>query len=366
MGRSLARNTVYCLLGSNLGERLTLLRRAGFALVCAEGVELVRASSVYETAPWGGIDQPAYLNAVLELKTSLAPLDLLDCCQDIERRLGRVRGPERWAERVIDLDILLYGRDVIRSERLVVPHEHLHDRAFALVPLLEIAPDLRDPASNRLYAEVLRDLGSQGTQEGSSDQKSSAPDGASAAAPTGVSSGISPLIAKAESIASPLSDAAFLVRSDSPEETEGFAEAFAAELKGGEVVALAGNLGAGKTCFARGLALGLGISGPITSPSYVLVKSYEGRLTLHHADFYRLEGSSTPSTSSTARAERLPEPLDIASLGLEDYLDNPAAVVLIEWADRYPQWLEPPFYLVEITGAGMGPRLLLVRKVERH
>jgi 2-amino-4-hydroxy-6-hydroxymethyldihydropteridine diphosphokinase len=351
--------TVYCLLGSNLGERMTLLKRAAFALAGAEGVEIVRASSVYETAPWGKTDQPAYLNAVLELKTSLAPLDLLDCCQDIERRLGRVRGPERWAERVIDLDILLYGREVIRSERLVVPHEHLHDRAFALVPLLEIASDLRDPASNRLYAEVLRSLDSQGTREGSSDQTSSASDNASATAPTGVSSGISPLIAKAESIAGPVFESAFLALSDSPEETEEFAEAFAAELKGGEVVALAGNLGAGKTCFARGLARGLGIPGPITSPSYVLVKSYEGRLTLHHADFYRLGGAG-------AHEGRSPEPPDLASLGLEDYLDNPAAVVLIEWADRYPQWLEPPFWLVEITGAGMGPRLLLVRRIERQ
>jgi len=349
--------TAYCLLGSNLGERMTHLRRAAFSLAGAEEVELVRASGVYETAPWGKTDQPAYLNAVLELKTSLAPLDLLDCCQDIERRLGRVRGPERWAERVIDLDILLYGREVIRSERLVVPHEHLHDRAFALVPLLEIASDLRDPASNRLYAEVLRGLDSQAPQEGSSDQTSSASDNASATAPTGVSSGISPLIAKAESIASPLFETAFLVRSDSPEETEKAAEAFAAGLKGGEVVALAGNLGAGKTCFARGLARGLGIPGPITSPSYVLVKSYEGRLTLHHADFYRLGGAG-------AHEGRSPEPPDLASLGLEDYLDNPAAVVLIEWADRYPQWLEPPFCLVEITGAGIGPRLLLVRKVE--
>jgi len=349
--------TAYCLLGSNLGERMTLLRRAAFALAGADGVELVGASSVYETAPWGKTDQPAYLNAVLELKTSLAPLDLLDCCQDIERRLGRVRGPERWAERVIDLDILLYGREVIRSERLVVPHEHLHDRAFALVPLLEIASDLRDPASNRPYAEVLRGLDSQATQEGSSDQTSSASDNASATAPSGVSSGISPLIAKAGSIAGPVFESAFLARSDSPEETEAFAETFAAELKGGEVVALAGNLGAGKTCFARGLARGLGIPGPITSPSYVLVKSYEGRLTLHHADFYRLGGVG-------AHEGRSPEPPDLASLGLEDYLDNPAAVVLIEWADRYPQWLEPPFWLVEITGAGMGSRLLLVRKVE--
>lgn len=357
MGQSLARNTVYCLLGSNLGERMTHLRRAAFSLAGAEEVELVRASGVYETAPWGKTDQPAYLNAVLKLRTSLAPLALLDCCQDIERRLGRVRGPERWGERVIDLDILLYGREVIRSERLVVPHEHLHDRAFALVPLLEIAPDLRDPASNRLYAEVLRGLDSQAPQEGSSDQTSSASDNASATAPTGVSSGISPLIAKAESIASPLFETAFLVRSDSPEETEKAAEAFAAGLKGGEVVALAGNLGAGKTCFARGLARGLGIPGPITSPSYVLVKSYEGRLTLHHADFYRLGGAG-------AHEGRSPEPPDLASLGLEDYLDNPAAVVLIEWADRYPQWLEPPFCLVEITGAGIGPRLLLGRRIE--
>jgi 2-amino-4-hydroxy-6-hydroxymethyldihydropteridine diphosphokinase len=388
--------TVYCLLGSNLGERLTFLRRAAFALACAEGIELVRASSVYETAPWGKADQPPYLNAVLELITALAPLALLDCFQEVERRLGRVSGKERWTERVIDLDILLYSSEVIQTDRLTVPHAHLKERAFALVPLLEVAPNLKEPLTEHPYREALRelenrleagDLRLEKQREESPEPQKSLKSPASSlksqeslkpqpsSLKPSVSAAIEPLITEVRDMRT--ADASsLLVRSISPEETEKFAEVFAAGLRGKEVVALAGDLGAGKTCFARGLARGLGIPGPITSPSYVLVKSYEGRLTFHHADFYRLEGScavpvpSSPSTASTrstpSTASALPEPLDLASLGLDDYLDDPDAVVLIEWADRYPQWLEPPFTLIEIAGAGSNPRFVLVRRIAQR
>jgi tRNA threonylcarbamoyladenosine biosynthesis protein TsaE len=145
-----------------------------------------------------------------------------------------------------------------------------------------------------------------------------------------------------------------LFQSARPEETEQIAADLGRRLKGGEVIALSGNLGAGKTCFARGLARGLQIPGPITSPSYVLVKSYEGRLVLHHADFYRLAGNDQDAGA---------EPPDLASLGLDDYLEDPAAVVLIEWAERYPNFIEPPFWLVEVDGAGESDRFLLVRLI---
>jgi len=152
----------------------------------------------------------------------------------------------------------------------------------------------------------------------------------------------------------------YLFLSRSSDETEALGKRLGASLRGGEVFALSGNLGAGKTCLARGLARGLGIHETVTSPSYVLVKSYEGRFALHHADFYRLEATLG---SGPADGNAPAEMADLASLGLEDYLDDPQAVLLIEWAEHRPCWLEPPFWQVEIAGCGDGPRLLLLRQI---
>lgn len=342
-----ARQTVYCLLGSNLGDRLGLLRHATFALAATGQVELVSASRAYRTPPWGGVRQPDYLNAALKLKTSLSPESLLERFKEIETNLGRSPGGERWAARLIDLDLGLYGGAVLCSESLTVPHKHLAERAFALIPLLELAPELRDPADGEPYAGKLARLGAW-TWDGDGEKCFALNDGGHIypAGPLTLLSGDS-----WEPDAS-----ALLCRSAAPLETEKLAETLARHLRGGETIALSGNLGAGKTCFARGLARGLDIPGPVTSPSYVLVKSYEGRLTLHHADFYRLAGDD-PAVA--------PEPPDLASLGLEDYMEDPGAVLLIEWAERYPSFLEPPFWLVEIEGAGEEPRFLLARKIKK-
>ena len=126
-------------LGSNLGDRLEMLRRATALLHAAPGLEVLRSSRVYETEPVGP-PQPAYLNAVLEVRTTLEPRDLLDACLGVEADLGRVRA-ERWGPRTIDVDVLTYDRRTVDEPELKVPHPRMHERAFVLVPLLELDPD---------------------------------------------------------------------------------------------------------------------------------------------------------------------------------------------------------------------------------
>lgn len=125
----------YIGIGSNLGDRAGNLSRAVAAL--ARIGRIVRCSSTYRTEPWGRLDQPEFLNAVVLLETKLSPYDLLAALAAIERRLGRTDG-ERWGPRVIDLDILLYDDLTLDEESLRVPHPHLAERAFVLVPLAEL------------------------------------------------------------------------------------------------------------------------------------------------------------------------------------------------------------------------------------
>ncbi|MGH7426459.1 MAG: 2-amino-4-hydroxy-6-hydroxymethyldihydropteridine diphosphokinase [Candidatus Methylomirabilales bacterium] len=136
-------------LGSNLGDRMANLRRALRAL-SALG-EVVAVSSVYETDPVGGPLQPDFLNAACEVETALPALDLVSSLKSIELDLGRRPGV-RWGPRPIDLDLLLYGPETFEEPELVVPHAELTKRAFVLVPLLEIAPDLELPSGEPLSA----------------------------------------------------------------------------------------------------------------------------------------------------------------------------------------------------------------------
>jgi len=137
-------------LGSNLGDRLANLQMAVRLLRETDGVEVVRSSRVYETEPVGPL-QPDFLNAVIEVWTPLEPRDLLQACLEVERTMGRVR-TERWGPRVVDVDILTYDEEEIDEPGLTVPHPRMHERAFVLIPLLELDSDPMLPGGRRIAA----------------------------------------------------------------------------------------------------------------------------------------------------------------------------------------------------------------------
>lgn len=144
----------YLALGTNLGDRLANLRQA-VALLEERGVRFVRSSRVYETEPVGP-PQPDYLNAVIEVATDLSPRGLLIVCLAVEQAMGRVRG-ERWGPRVIDVDILTFGDREVEEPDLQIPHPRMHQRAFVMIPLLELdadpmLPDGRKAATLRMEA----------------------------------------------------------------------------------------------------------------------------------------------------------------------------------------------------------------------
>ena len=149
-------------LGSNLGDREANLRDAVERLEAAE-IHVLRRSSLYETAPQELLDQPWFMNAVVEVETALFPLQLLACIRRIERDMGRRRVTPK-GPRNIDLDILFYGRTVIATAELEVPHPRIAQRRFVLEPLAEIAPDFRHPLTGKTAGEMLAQLAPQGVR----------------------------------------------------------------------------------------------------------------------------------------------------------------------------------------------------------
>lgn len=145
-------HTVYIALGTNLGERLDNLRAALDTM--APDVTVLAESHVYETPPWGYEDQPAFLNMVVKAETGLEPESLLTYLKQIEVGLGREKSV-RWGPRLIDLDILFYDDLVIDTPPLVIPHPRLHERAFVLVPLADVAPEVVHPVSGEFVWELL-------------------------------------------------------------------------------------------------------------------------------------------------------------------------------------------------------------------
>lgn len=130
-------------LGANLGDAAATLCAAFDAIAELAGTRLVAASPLYVTPAWGLEDQPDFVNAAARVETALPPAALLEALLEIERRFGRDRSREqRWGPRTLDLDLLLYGDAVIDLPGLQVPHPRLHERAFALVPLADVAPEL--------------------------------------------------------------------------------------------------------------------------------------------------------------------------------------------------------------------------------
>lgn len=145
---------VYIALGSNLANPLHQVQSALNALAELPQTKLIATSSLYRTPPLGPQDQPDYLNAVVALDTDLSAENLLDHTQKIELEHGRVRKDERWGPRTLDLDILLFGDEIINTERLTVPHYDMKNRQFMLYPLAEIAPELRFPSGESLHSVI--------------------------------------------------------------------------------------------------------------------------------------------------------------------------------------------------------------------
>ncbi|MGL6258438.1 2-amino-4-hydroxy-6-hydroxymethyldihydropteridine diphosphokinase [Vibrio sp. WXL103] len=142
--------TVYIAIGSNMAQPVEQAQRAIEALKTLPKSQFICSSQLYSSSPMGPQDQPDYINAVAEIRTELTPLELLDCTQAIELEQGRVRKDERWGPRTLDLDLILYGNEVIDSERLTIPHYGMKVREFVLYPLAEIAPNLTLPDGSEL------------------------------------------------------------------------------------------------------------------------------------------------------------------------------------------------------------------------
>ena len=145
-------NTLYLQLGSNLGEREQLISDAVQEISEYVGKVNIR-SQIYESTPWRVDGQESYLNQIIEVKTLLSAEDTLVAVLKIENDLGRVR-IEKWGERLIDIDIIFFNNEIIETPTLCIPHRHMHERNFVLMPLNEIAPDFIHPTYNKTVSEL--------------------------------------------------------------------------------------------------------------------------------------------------------------------------------------------------------------------
>ena len=141
---------VFIALGANLGAPLTQIHQAVAALQQLPRTRFIACSPLYASRPMGPSDQPDYINGVAWLDTELTPHQLLEATQRIELDLGRVRKAERWGPRTLDLDLLLFGQEQLQDDRLTIPHYGMKDRAFVLVPLFDLVPDLQLPCGSAL------------------------------------------------------------------------------------------------------------------------------------------------------------------------------------------------------------------------
>ena len=139
-------NRAWLGLGSNLGNHKSQINKALALLEGSTSIKVLRTSSLYLTKPWGFTNQPDFLNAVTEIEVTRDAESLLLELQQMERDLGRLAGSRRWGPRVIDLDLLLYGEQILFRPDLIVPHPRMHQRAFVLQPLFELEPDLMIPS----------------------------------------------------------------------------------------------------------------------------------------------------------------------------------------------------------------------------
>lgn len=150
-----AKHTVFLSIGSNIGDRLQNCKDAIENIADSKEIAIIKKSSFYETEPWGDIEQNWFINCVVEIKTEFDALNLLALLLNIEKRLGRNR-VKKGGPRAIDMDILFFNGEIIRTDNLVVPHPFLEQRRFVLTPLSEIAPDFIHPVLKKSAADLLR------------------------------------------------------------------------------------------------------------------------------------------------------------------------------------------------------------------
>ena len=149
----------YLSLGSNLGDRVGYIQQAVSLLSASPDINIVATSSFYETEPWQMHSENWFVNAIVEIKTSLSPQELLAECKRIEMQLGRKeRSGNNYEDRTIDIDILFYNKEIINDENLTIPHKYLHLRAFILVPMLELNPDFEHPVLHKTISDLHSDL----------------------------------------------------------------------------------------------------------------------------------------------------------------------------------------------------------------
>lgn len=147
-------NGIYILLGSNLGDKKKNLQRATNFINWHLG-DILKISKIYETAAWGKTDQPSFYNQVVAIRSTIKSQEMLKIINQIEEQMGRIR-KEKWGERLIDIDILYYGREVVDQKDLQIPHPGIPERRFTLIPLVEIAPDFIHPILNQDNTSLLK------------------------------------------------------------------------------------------------------------------------------------------------------------------------------------------------------------------
>lgn len=301
--KSMKQNRVLIALGSNLGQRVDQLNRALEQIDAIIETRLIATSRLYESKPWGDPDQDNFINAACLIESSQTPEQLLNHLQNIEIKLGK-KVIRKWGPRKIDLDMLDYEGFTSKSSDLELPHPRVKDRPFVLRPINDL-----EKLTNHEYHWVESDEARKIADE-------------------------TWLYAKTDSC--PLWNQKFGSLLENLEwkelsDTETFAEAFAAKIKGGECISLNGNLGSGKTTFTSYLCQALNVEDQVSSPSYALCQEYRSNLgEIRHWDFYRLQDAD-----------------DLESTGFFDQ-DHGSGVTLIEWGDLFADELPGNLIRIEI------------------
>ncbi|MDR1113531.1 MAG: 2-amino-4-hydroxy-6-hydroxymethyldihydropteridine diphosphokinase [Candidatus Margulisbacteria bacterium] len=272
---------VFLGLGSNLGDRAQNLRDALTELGKLAETKILQTASFYDTEPVGYTAQPRFLNTAARIETALPARALLAATQNIEKKLGRAP-TFHWGPRVIDIDILAYAAQIIDEPDLHIPHLELAKRLFVLEPLCEIAPEYIEARSGQTYSLLY---------------------------------------------------------------TECLAAALAQELKPGSVLALNGELGAGKTTFTRALVKALGSAAPVSSPTFAILNIYAGKIPAYHFDFYRLQDLA-----------------DLENTGGAEFIPSGDGVTIIEWAEKIPEILPENYLEITITVTANQNRVFTIKQ----